>query len=439
MTTKHIHEINLNAGRLIFNSHTLNCCLKTELNETFCEQYTFSLSNSEHKMDIAEIVLQPSYNCNLACKYCFSQYFQANIKEKEHVSIIKTINYFFHLFAENANRYRISFVGAGEPLLDINKLLSILDTIERFKKEIKKPIEIFLCTNGTHLSKENIKKLSLYDNLQLGISIDGDVTNHDINRVFPDGSGSYDIITTNINKIFSEASIPVRLKNIWGLSVISYNNYNILKIISHHIKLGLKSTQIKMLRTDGISYPTIDTKLLRERYEEYVDFMLNEYKNDATTYLMQILNDWDIFGKKLIVLMLKEHKFYRCGAGKRSICIDEDGCIYPCQSLMRFPDQKIGEIENGIDIQKFNDLERDHVLNNKKCVSCWSRFLCGGMCYHVHEIGQGNKSILNYYCEIEKMLSELAVYVVCSLKSINQPRYDSLVSILSMRRRVRKK
>ena len=150
------------------------------------------------------ITFQITDDCNLCCSYCYQ------INKGHHkmpFEIAKTlIDELLHndklienyVKSKNSLGAILEFIG-GEPLLEVDLIDQIIDYfieqciilhhpwIDRFR--------VSICSNGvlyfTPKVQEFIKKHQTH--LSFSISIDGNKKLHDTCRIFPDGTGSYDL------------------------------------------------------------------------------------------------------------------------------------------------------------------------------------------------------------------------------------------------------
>lgn len=160
---------------------------------------------------VMEYYIVVTYDCNLACDYCFER---ANIKERgcirrDNEKTKELPNFVEHLISHfkrtKQEEYscqnpcsshledRIVFYG-GEPLLNQQLILKIMKAVKNEEKI--KHFKFGLQTNGTLLKTMHICILCNLDDIL--VSIDGDKQAHDKHRKFPDGSGTYDIIMENL-------------------------------------------------------------------------------------------------------------------------------------------------------------------------------------------------------------------------------------------------
>ena len=142
--------------------------------------------------------------CNLACKYC---YVHKQPKTMTLETAEQTIKYFTDKFDETVaagKRINVALHG-GEPLLNFDVIRYIVETLkERYDGHI-----IFtMTTNGTVFEKD------IYDfikgKVQISVSIDGNRTTNDTNRIYPNGESSFDKVMETL-KFLKEQGEYIRV------------------------------------------------------------------------------------------------------------------------------------------------------------------------------------------------------------------------------------
>ena len=150
------------------------------------------------------ITFQVSEDCNLRCSYCYQ-----GCKTHRKMSFETAKAAVDMLLAADArtNRYITStevagvvldFIG-GEPLLEVELVDQILDYFVAQTFRLHHPWatrwKASMSTNGTMYFRPEVQRFleKWAAHVSLSVSIDGDKQLHDSCRVFPDGSGSYDL------------------------------------------------------------------------------------------------------------------------------------------------------------------------------------------------------------------------------------------------------
>ena len=145
--------------------------------------------------DVQTLTFIVTEDCNLRCKYCYITH-----KSKGKVLSLETAKKFidYVLTAKRFHRCRaviLDFIG-GEPLLEAELISDICDYFKIRAYEEQLPwywnYRINISTNGVNYSDQKVQELIKKNEgkISIGITIDGTKEKHDLQRVFPDGSGS---------------------------------------------------------------------------------------------------------------------------------------------------------------------------------------------------------------------------------------------------------
>ena len=176
--------------------------LATESNvKTIQHPYTnYTKVFLERKLN--KITLQLTKDCNLKCHYCaYSN--EHNERQRSHSPEYMTLETakkaidFFCEHAVDSPDVNIGFYG-GEVLLAFPLLQQVVEYSE--KLFVGKPLT-FNVTSNTTLFTDDIIKYFQDHNIKLMVSLDGPKDINDANRVFHDGSGTYDVVMENIQRI----------------------------------------------------------------------------------------------------------------------------------------------------------------------------------------------------------------------------------------------
>ena len=294
------------------------------------------------------ITFQITDDCNLCCSYCYQHNkghhkMPFEIAKKlidEVLTNDKSIN--SYVKSENAIGIVLEFIG-GEPFLEVDLIDKIIDYfiekciilhhpwIDRFR--------VSICSNGvlyfTPKVQEFIKKHQTH--LSFTISIDGNKTLHDACRVFPDGTGSYDLAIKaakhyrkyydailsskmtlspdNINFVFPA------LVNLWE------NDYNFIYCNCIYEK----------------GWTIEHAKILYCELKKVADYLLNNHLER-------------IKGTSILNLDLSQQKNISdknfCGGDGNMLAVDYKGDLYPC---LRYMESSIGQNQLPYIIGNVND------------------------------------------------------------------------------------
>ena len=365
------------------------------------------------------VTFQVTDKCSLCCTYCY----QINKGErrmsfdtaKKLIDLLlsgeKGMN--DYVSPENSPAIVLEFIG-GEPLLEIELIDQICNYFFEQAIEMQHPWAtkyiISICSNGVAYFDDSVQKfLNKHKNhISFSITIDGNKELHDSCRVFPDGTGSYDIAVAGaqdwMNKGYYMGSkitiAPENLSHLYGAIV-------------HMVELGYEDINANVVYEKGWT---------QEHAIEYYE----QLKKIANYFLENDLVE-DIY------IALFEDKFFKpmdesdndnwCGGTGFMLSCDPDGYLYPCIRYMesslgtKITPMRIGNVNDGLST---TPEETQHI----KCLQCITRrtqstdecFYCPiangcSWCsaYNYQETGTPNKRI-TYICEMHKARSLANVY-----------------------------
>ncbi|WMM25675.1 radical SAM protein [Tissierella sp. MB52-C2] len=301
-----------------------------------------------------------SYDCNLACVYCFEK--DNNIKNiMRNDTFEKTIKYIDNLAKEN--NVLLVFYG-GEPLLESNKEY-IYRVLQDFKDNSR--ILFRFITNGIYI-REYIKIFDIAKSkiVEFTITIDGPEEVHNSKRISKDGQSSFNKIIDSVcllNEIGYRVSIRINLSkdNIeHQLELIEYlniiiKNKSLMRIEYHRVE------DKKNLDYQPLSY--------LDCYQLYC--MVKNKSKIKVEFCLPIINLLNNISENENEYPIIE-KIY-CGINLNRV-IDVDGKVYSCNEAMGIEEFYIDNVEHS-----FQEKHADHV-DYKKCKSCNFYLACYGNC-----------------------------------------------------------
>lgn len=389
------------------------------------------------EVDAKNITFIVTEDCNLVCKYCYIT--GKNTKNKMSFETAKkAVDYILNHredFPEGSVIWE--FIG-GEPFLEIELIDQICDYIKQEMFRLDHPwfnnYRFSFSSNGLLYSTPEVQNYikKNKNNLSIGLSVDGNKTKHDLQRIKPDGSGSYDEIVKNVplwllqfpgngtKATFSSADLP-HLKD----SVISL------------YELGINPIAANVVFEDG--WQDGDDAIFEAQLRELADYIIENQlwdKFNCTFFA-------DFIGSPLTEERLEGNW---CGAGKM-LAIDYQGKFYPCVRFVGYSLNKreglvIGDIECGYD---YDRLRPFIALDTKsqstaECINCqvgegcaW----CQGFNYDDAKISTIYQRT-TYICKMHKARVRANDYYWARLKQVagierenTRPRKDHLYFILS--------
>ena len=168
----------------------------------FFEGKSYSLDEFWRKT-ASLLLLGITEKCNLRCEYCCygggiaGQRFHSDRSMSFDTARKAIIEY---LGDEQLGQgvYPITFYG-GEPLLEFDLLQRIVYFAEDLASKQGKTVNFAITTNGTLLDVKTLDFLVKHE-FFIMVSLDGPRLSHDRYRVFPDKSGSFDVVDANLRR-----------------------------------------------------------------------------------------------------------------------------------------------------------------------------------------------------------------------------------------------
>jgi len=340
------------------------------------------------KNALTHLTLEVTQQCNLRCLYCSYSgtfYYKRchNQRDMDFAIAKKAIDFFLNHSNESENIF-ISFYG-GEPLLNYSLIKKCVEYINEANKN--KNIHYSITTNGILLREDIINYLKK-NNFFLTVSLDGPKEVNDAFRVFPDGTGTFEIINKNIRLLHDKGyphelvklNITIVLDSKLSDQMIYFDRLFREKSYSlNPFYVNKKeSTLNEIIRENPGSLSSPYIKELRNRFKQ--DLINNNVENSPflkslfSTRFKKIYNRGS-FNR----FELSFSPNGACIPGWEKLFVAVDGNFYICEKMTDFV--SIGNVELGFDIKRiFEILEKYCQMCLIDCRECWAIRLCKA-CY----------------------------------------------------------
>lgn len=398
-------------------------------------QYTRNLS-----LDMTE-------GCSLRCKYCFADF--ASEKRENRVLTEEVMKAAVDwLFDDNTSGTvdEVNKSGGlgfepwgGEPLHNWEMIKKSYEYFLKKSNETGKKVRhIGGTTNGVEFTEEKLKWLK-DRNITWLISLDGIKENHDSQRVFPSGVGSFDVIDKNIDlykKVFGYAPQvrmslhPDYIKNLYksyeyilGKGIKSYFFSPVFEANwteDHYRELENQLVMLyeKLVLDYKNGFPKVDNKFI----DEMIYYILTAKKMGVD---LEKIEQTGEYNKELNRLSRGMSLPKPCGAGTSYFGVSVEGQIFVCHrfnkhglNIKKNPFDKrtgwMGNVWEGIHNKElFATLDTWDVKDLKHCEKCKLKYYCKGSCYasnydNVGDIkGQNKKS-----CDVNNALYNAAIKII---------------------------
>lgn len=349
----------------------------------------FENDRIEHYLErrLSSMTLQVTQNCNLKCRYCPYACEETNLQrghspKRMSFELAKRSIDFLLERSVDSKSVNIGFYG-GEPLLEFDLIRRCIEYA--VEKATGKEVTFNITNNGTLMDNEKMEFLVKH-NCRVLISLDGPRDVHDRNRRYiKDGSGSFDTIMNNIDKIKEKHpeyiekisfSVVIDPENDYTCTDTFFSSYETIK------GMKLISTFVSDKYSTEKVFPSEDFKE-KKSYDTFKLYLYLIGKIDKNNISNLAFNDYLIMKKEInnmvpiTSLPEKMHHSGPCVPGSQKMFVDVEGNILPCEKVSEMNKaMRIGHIDTGFDVDNARRLLNIGKLTEKSCKNCWAIMFC---------------------------------------------------------------
>jgi len=355
-----------------------------------------------------KISLEVTQKCNLRCEYCCygDCYPQARSYGGKTMSFSVARMVIDDTLSKKCEGVSIGFYG-GEPLLEFHLINKIVEYAN--EKASAKGIDISytISTNGTLLT-DDIIHFFVAHNVSVSISIDGPRETHDRNRVFKNSNnlrgsyGSFEVVQQKIHRfidlypLYSKRGLLVTITaetdlrecdqffaqyaGTFGSIMVNYVRPTFFG--SHkHEHFCVRTYNNEICSSDCMAYPKFDA--WDQKVEMAHDLCMTDFfqelivnsscqKKHPLLFSLLIQKLKDIHTRSLI----RDKMPIRCVPGAFALFCSADGSYYPCEKVSHYDPFCIGNVWDGFDANRAEQLFRNLYCAGK-CDPCPALRVCG--------------------------------------------------------------
>ncbi len=305
-------------------------------------------------------------DCNLRCKYCY----MVHKNDRKRMSLEtgkKAVDFFLSHDGFTEDAVIIDFIG-GEPFLEIELIDQIADYF--VSQAYKRKHRWFDCyrfnfsTNGLLYSDPRVQEFirKHEGKVSVGVTIDGTKEKHDLQRVYADGSGSYEDVLEQVliwQKQFPGATTKVTL---------GHDDLPLLAASVKHLwSLGMKDVPANVVFEDV--WAEGDDLVLEQQLRDLADYVIDNQKwNEVSCSFFTDVGGFPLSDEEL-------NRNY-CGSG-RMVAVDGNGNLYPCVRYMDFSLEHkkgytVGTLDTGFDSDRIRPFLALDVpsQSDPECLEC---------------------------------------------------------------------
>ncbi|MCW3984251.1 MAG: SPASM domain-containing protein [Candidatus Bathyarchaeota archaeon] len=349
---------------------------------------------NEPAQKIKELTVWTSTKCNLKCKYCFV--YKLNEEQPCKAMTTETADQLIN-FAEKylSPDGRFWFFGA-EPLCNWPTIKYI---VEKCRAKGYK-WNFGATTNATLIDEEKVAWMKQV-NFGLLLSIDGPKESHNANRVYADGTGSWDDAWKGLSLVRKALNPTPQIR--WTVTPST------VKGLADQIRTVVEDHNLTNLAVDfayEVEWTQENLATLKNELQVFGGYykkwmaegkpVFSMFVRDANAALTQTVRPWCT----------------RCGLGNGSVGVDYDGKLYPCHRFIDSHKICIGDIYDGFNATYKQWIESwqkiaPYCEEPKKCLACNYKKACSGGCiamnYDLFDTPHVNPET---FCTIKQLIVE---------------------------------
>ncbi|MHB8810374.1 MAG: geopeptide radical SAM maturase [Desulfobulbaceae bacterium] len=136
--------------------------------------------------------------CNFACQYCYEGDLKADGQAMSATTAAQTVAFLKERYAtRQRQKLTLDFYG-GEPLLYVERILSIARPLKEFVEARGGEFRFSLVTNGSLLTRATVEQLLPAGLYAAKVTVDGPPEEHNRLRPYKSGAPSFDVILANV-------------------------------------------------------------------------------------------------------------------------------------------------------------------------------------------------------------------------------------------------
>lgn len=365
-------------------------------------------ANSEFDNEIqksqVQLMLVPTYGCNLACTYCF----QHGIEGKPVLISKEIVDAFFDYaranFSNGSQKPFITLFG-GEPLVNSPAQREIIEYI--VDKCADEGYELAAVTNGYDFT-EYVEILKNAKIKEIQFTLDGSKEIHDRRRTTANRKSTFDKIVAGIGAAV-ENKMPVNLRSV----VDTENIEDLVNLAEYLDKKGWLDLPPELFKTQiGRNYELFECYAKPQHLMTEVE-LWGKYSVLSKKYpVLAKLHRPDYKGIRHLVDTGEMYmaSFDTCPACKTEWVFDLYGNIYGCTASCGRDEYLLGTYwpEVNLNTKEINKWKNRNVKNISKCADCKYDVICGGGC-GVVAANNNSGSVLSPDCRPIQELMEIGV------------------------------
>ncbi len=346
------------------------------------------------KINISNIVMLVSNDCNYACKYCQIEENMGGGQQKYDMTI-GVAKKALDLFERNSGKVKKTVtITGGEPLMNIETVKYIIDRVSKVPDT-----RTIVFTNGSLVTPELADYFARTGTLML-VSLDGPKEINDSVRIKRGGQGTYDVSLRGY-ELLRRSNCKLGISAVTGIhNVDKIKEVSDLFLELNPLSIGLNFGHYLLGKKNPVDIPMrkfadILTKFYQEMREKRI------FVENISRFITPFYQE--------------KARLNECQAQGRGFTVDSRGKVGVCKSLL-VSDVISKPIEEVLD-----DISKEQVFYKwagrspftlEECANCGMIGVCGGGCtYDSFAINNGNIARIDHrVCEYTDAILEFLVW-----------------------------
>jgi uncharacterized protein len=325
-------------------------------------------ANRRRKLFRAMVLL--NMDCNLACIYCYERGMKGNLYMSDETAGL-LVEFVERDYLSHGKRVSLTFHG-GEPLMSTDLIIILSKRLKAAASCHGVEYSFNLVTNGTLLTRQMVDKLIPLGLNGAKVTLDGPVDNHNKNRPFVSGKGSFDVIVGNMKEVCDKIKVQV------GGNYTPENYRQFPRLLDFLLDKGLTPERISLIKFDPVTKS--GGKYPLPEFNEGCASTDEPWLMEASIYLREEILKRGFHTPRLApsICMVE---------GPDELVVNFDGTLFKCPAFLGWPEMSVGDLRTGIsDYAVSHNLD---VWKNDECLDCAYLPLCFGGCRFLKLLREG--------------------------------------------------
>jgi uncharacterized protein len=352
-----------------------------------CDTERASTVYEEQPPQTLQAWLHVTNACNLHCEYCYISKSSEHMAEDTSRQAVDAL--FRSAIRQGFKRVRVKYAG-GEASLYARRVIALHTYASQLAEQHKIAFSAYIISNGVALPQPMIEQFKTHK-IDVTISLDGIGADHDRQRPFSNGQGSFKYVDRTISRLLASGVVPYI-----NVTVSQRNLDGLPSLMSYILERDMPFT-LSYYRENACSVHLDDL--------QFTDEQMIRGMHEALRVIECMLPRRRLLGSLIDKADLQAPHNYTCAAGRNYLVIDQRGGVAKCHTEIHRTITSINVDDPLRVIQEDrSDFQNLPVEQKEGCKTCMWRYWCTGGCPLVTYRTTGRSDIRSPNCHIYQSL-----------------------------------